>query len=65
VELPAIFFSWFLSFFTDCLSIEVNAFRVWDVFLVDGLNVLFRIALGILCGNEEEPLECESNWAVY
>lgn len=40
-------------------------FRVWDVFLVDGLDVLFRIALGILRSNELELLECESIPAVY
>lgn len=64
VDLPAICFSWFLSLFTDCLPIE-TLFRVWDVFLVDGLDVLFRVALGILRSNEQELLECESNSAVY
>ncbi|KAG0695124.1 rab-GTPase-TBC domain-containing protein [Suillus ampliporus] len=64
VDLPAICFSWFLSLFTDCLPIE-TLFRVWDVFLVDGLDVLFRVALGILRSNEQELLQCESNSAVY
>lgn len=64
VDLPAICFSWFLSLFTDCLPIE-TLFRVWDVFLVDGLDVLFRVALGIIRSNEQELLECESNSAVY
>jgi hypothetical protein len=40
-------------------------FRVWDVFLMDGLDVLFRIALGILRSNEAELLRCESVPAVY
>lgn len=40
-------------------------FRVWDVFLVDGLDVLFRIALGILKDNEQELVQCESISAVY
>lgn len=40
-------------------------FRVWDVFLVDGLDVLFRVALGILKGNEQELVQCESISAVY
>jgi hypothetical protein len=40
-------------------------FRVWDVFLVDGLDVLFRIALGILKCNEQELVQCESIPAVY
>ncbi|KAG6897016.1 hypothetical protein C0992_004661 [Termitomyces sp. T32_za158] len=64
VDLPAICFSWFLSLFTDCLPVE-TLFRVWDVFLVDGLDVLFRVALGILRSNEQELLQCESIPAVY
>ncbi|KAJ6615893.1 hypothetical protein B0H10DRAFT_2039447, partial [Mycena sp. CBHHK59/15] len=64
VDLPAICFSWFLSLFTDCLPVE-TLFRVWDVFLVDGLDVLFRVALAILRSNEAELLHCESIPAVY
>ncbi|KAF5385547.1 hypothetical protein D9757_006763 [Collybiopsis confluens] len=64
VDLPAICFSWFLSLFTDCLPVE-TLFRVWDVFLVDGLDVLFRIALAILKINEVELLGCQSIPAVY
>jgi len=40
-------------------------FRVWDVFLVDGLDALFRISLAILRSNEAELLRCESIPAVY
>ncbi|PBK72497.1 TBC-domain-containing protein [Armillaria solidipes] len=64
VDLPAICFSWFLSLFTDCLPVE-TLFRVWDVFLVDGLDVLFRVALAILKSNEQELLRCQSIPAVY
>jgi len=64
VDLAAICFSWFLSLFTDCLPVE-TLFRVWDVFLVDGLDVLFRVALGILRNNEQELLQCESIPAMY
>ena len=35
------------------------------MFLVDGLDVLFRIAFGILQANEEELLQCDSSPAVY
>ena len=35
------------------------------MFLVDGLDVLFRIAFGILQANEEELLQCDSIPAVY
>lgn len=40
-------------------------FRVWDVFLVDGVDVLFRIAFGILRMNEQELLHCTSVPAAY
>ncbi|KZT73579.1 TBC-domain-containing protein [Daedalea quercina L-15889] len=64
VDLPAICFSWFLSLFTDCLPVE-TLFRVWDVFLVDGMDVLFRIAFSILRMGEQELLHCASIPAVY
>ena len=35
------------------------------MFLVDGLDVLFRIGLGILRSSEQELLRCESIPAVY
>ena len=80
VDLTAICFSWFLSLFTDCLPVEVchhlyppgedadslqTLFRVWDVFLVDGMDVLFRLAFAILKIGEPELLHCESVPALY
>ena len=50
--------------YSDCILFQ-TLFRVWDIFLVDGLDVLFRIALGILRSNEQELLRCESIPAVY
>lgn len=35
------------------------------MFVVDGIDVLFRVALAILRGNEQELLECDSIPAVY
>ncbi|KAI9454807.1 TBC-domain-containing protein [Russula earlei] len=64
IDLPAICFSWFLSLFTDCLPVE-TLFRAWDVLLLDGLDVLFRIALAILKSHEAELLRCDSIPAVY
>lgn len=64
IDIAAVCFSWFLSLFTDCLPIE-TLFRVWDVFMVDGLDVLFRVALAVLRRNEQELLRCESIPAVY
>ena len=80
VDLTAICFSWFLSLFTDCLPVEVShrlypldedtdlsqtLFRVWDIFLVDGMDVLFRLAFAILKIGESELLHCESVPALY
>ncbi|KAI0291382.1 rab-GTPase-TBC domain-containing protein [Multifurca ochricompacta] len=64
IDLPAICFSWFLSLFTDCLPVE-TLFRVWDVLLLDGLDVLFRIGFGILKSHEAELLRCDSIPAMY
>ena len=57
--------SFLTDFGTKCLLFRQTLFRVWDVFLMDGLDVLFRIALGILRSNEAELLRCESVPAVY
>ena len=69
VEVSFLFFSsWFMDYelflIFWCSSFQ-TLFRVWDVFLMDGLDVLFRIALGILRSNEAELLRCESVPAVY
>jgi hypothetical protein len=47
------------------IYIQKTLFRVWDVLLLDGLDVLFRIALGILKSHEAELLRCDSIPAVY
>lgn len=38
---------------------------MWDVLLLDGLDVLFRVALGVLKCHEAELLRCDSIPAVY
>lgn len=38
---------------------------MWDVLLLDGLDVLFRVALGVLKFHEAELLRCDSIPAVY
>lgn len=58
VDLTVITFGWFLSLFTDCLPVE-TLFRVWDVFFVEGHDVLFRVALAIIKLNETELVACE------
>lgn len=47
------------------LTVFQTLFRVWDVLLLDGLDVLFRIALAVLKSHEAELLRCESIPAVY
>jgi len=64
VDLPAICFSWFLSLFTDCLPVE-TLFRVWDVFFVDGMDTLFRVAIALLKINEPDLLQCDSMPGLY
>lgn len=64
VELPAVTYAWFLSLFTSCLPIE-TLFRVWDMMLVDGHIVLFRVAYAILAHTAPALLAASSASAVY
>ncbi|KAG0275481.1 hypothetical protein BGZ95_008734 [Linnemannia exigua] len=64
VDLTAVTFSWFLTLFTDCLPVE-TLLRVWDVFFVEGMMVVFKIAVAILWMNEKDILKCRNGAAVY
>ncbi|EJU04958.1 TBC-domain-containing protein [Dacryopinax primogenitus] len=64
VDLPAIAFSWFLALFTDCLPVE-TLFRVWDVFFIEGIDALFRVAIAIVQMNEVDLLACDSLPSLY
>ncbi|KAF9413256.1 hypothetical protein BGZ94_000787 [Podila epigama] len=64
VDLTAVTFSWFLTLFTDCLPVE-TLLRVWDVFFVEGMLVLFKVAVAILWMNEKEIVKCRNGAAVY
>ncbi|KAG0201964.1 hypothetical protein BGX28_005349 [Mortierella sp. GBA30] len=64
VDLTAVTFSWFLTLFTDCLPVE-TLLRVWDVFFVEGMLIVFKIAVAILWMNEKEILKCRNGAAVY
>ncbi|KAG0003513.1 hypothetical protein BGZ80_010225 [Entomortierella chlamydospora] len=64
VDLTAVTFSWFLTLFTDCLPVE-TLLRVWDVFFVEGMIVVFKIAVAILWMNEKEIMKCRNGAAVY
>lgn len=64
VDLPAITFAWFLSLYTDCLPVE-TLFRVWDVMFVEGMVILFRVAMAILKLYESELLATTSASSFY
>ncbi|KAI1318630.1 hypothetical protein EDD11_006131 [Mortierella claussenii] len=64
VDLTAVTFSWFLTLFTDCLPVE-TLLRVWDVFFVEGMIVVFKVAVAILWMNEKDILKCRNGAAVY
>ncbi|KAK0549527.1 hypothetical protein OC845_003065 [Tilletia horrida] len=64
VDLPAVTFAWFLSLYTDCLPVE-TLFRVWDILFIDGMVVLFRIAMAILLLSEKELLATSGPAAFY
>ncbi|CAD6891748.1 unnamed protein product [Tilletia laevis] len=64
VDLPAVTFAWFLSLYTDCLPVE-TLFRVWDIIFIDGMVVLFRIAMAILSLSEKDLLSTSGPAAFY
>ncbi|KAJ1028790.1 hypothetical protein NDA16_001955 [Ustilago loliicola] len=64
VDLPAITFAWFLSLYTDCLPVE-TLFRVWDVMFVEGMVILFRVAMAILKLYESELFATTSASSFY
>ncbi|KAG0310892.1 hypothetical protein BGZ99_010501 [Dissophora globulifera] len=64
VDLTAVTFSWFLTLFTDCLPVE-TLLRIWDVFFVEGMIIVFKVAVAILWMNEKEILKCKNGAAVY
>uniref|UniRef100_A0A915DNN6 Rab-GAP TBC domain-containing protein n=1 Tax=Ditylenchus dipsaci TaxID=166011 RepID=A0A915DNN6_9BILA len=50
--------SWFLTLFTTTLSIDL-ANRIMDLFLVDGMDAIFRLALAILQQSRIELLKLD------
>ena len=60
VDLTAVTFSWFLTLFTDCLPVE-TLLRVWDVFFVEGMMVVFKIAVAV-AGLEEGVITPETTF---
>ena len=64
VDLPAVTFAWFLSLYTDCLPVE-TLFRIWDVLFVEGMVILFKVAISIFMLNERELLRTNSPSSFY
>lgn len=50
--------SWFLTLFTSCLPLHI-ANRVMDLFLSEGMEVIFRLSLAILMISKEELLKLD------
>jgi hypothetical protein len=50
--------SWFLTLFTSCLPLHI-AYRVLDLFLMDGIEVIFRTSIAILMLCREELLKLD------
>ena len=50
--------SWFLTLFTTTLTLPV-ACRVMDTFLVDGMEIIFRLAVAILALGKEDLLSLD------
>ncbi|KAH9814009.1 rab-GTPase-TBC domain-containing protein [Melampsora americana] len=64
VELAAITFGWFLSLFADALPIQ-TLLRVFDLFLIDGSLILFRVAMSLLKMHRDEILSHDSPASLY
>eukprot|EP00117_Sycon_ciliatum_P044767 scpid48288/ scgid32245/ TBC1 domain family member CG11727 len=50
--------SWFLTIFASTLNVDA-AFRIMDLFLCDGMDAVFRVALAILLDKREQLLKLD------
>ena len=50
--------SWFLTLFTSCLPLHV-AYRVIDLFLSEGMEIIFRFSIAILIICKEDLLKLD------
>ena len=50
--------SWFLTLFTSCLPLHI-AYRVMDLFLMEGIEMIFRISIAILLLCKEDLLKLD------
>ncbi|CAG9534604.1 unnamed protein product [Cercopithifilaria johnstoni] len=56
IDLATVTLNWFLAVFYGAVPFQ-TMIRIWDYFLLDGTNVLFRFALAILSIHEKEVLQ--------
>lgn len=63
VPLSVVSLPWFLSLFVNSMPI-VYAFRIMDIFFLEGARTLFQVALAIMRVNGEELLKAEDNTAI-
>ena len=50
--------AWFLTMFASVLSLNV-AFRVMDIFLVEGREIIFRVGLALLDQSETKLIQLD------
>lgn len=50
--------SWFLTLFTSCLPLPL-AYRVMDLFLSEGLDMVFRLSIAVLQICKQDLLKCD------
>ncbi|XP_033119110.1 uncharacterized protein LOC117118591 isoform X3 [Anneissia japonica] len=63
IEMCSFTLNWFLGIFYDIIPFEVML-RVWDCFLLDGLEALFRFAVGLLQMHELSLLEKDDTLSI-
>ncbi|CAH8430507.1 unnamed protein product [Schistosoma haematobium] len=56
IDISAVTLNWFLAVFYDSVPFE-TLIRIWDVFLLEGSETLFRFAVAILKRNQDMLLE--------
>ncbi|SCV04310.1 LAME_0H17436g1_1 [Lachancea meyersii CBS 8951] len=60
IQLSVVSLPWFLSLFFTSMPLPF-AFRIMDIFLLNGPNALFQVALGVLKVNGEDLLEVDDD----
>uniref|UniRef100_A0AC34GDN1 Rab-GAP TBC domain-containing protein n=1 Tax=Panagrolaimus sp. ES5 TaxID=591445 RepID=A0AC34GDN1_9BILA len=55
IDLTTITLNWFLAIFFDAVPFQ-TMLRIWDIFLLEGSKILFRISIALLGLCEEEIL---------